>query len=198
MRAENLERSAAPSDKRTILAALARRFARRSESQKVISFHVRRSRRPLGCVAVLALTILLAISGIARADGIILTIPDGVPDLHDPQVLAKYVPVQVGTIGGNPDLPMVMLVSRDEQSPEMLLVGLDARNGKETWSMLSDPIVLVAMFESPTTIRQLDIDPGFLSQGEASGSFERVPNPRLETLPDLLRSIALIPERIFL
>jgi hypothetical protein len=149
-------------------------------------------------MAVLAIAFLLVTSGLAWAGGVVLTLPDGVPDLHDPQVLAKYVPVQVGTIGGNPDLPMVMLVNRIERSPEALLVGLDARNGKNTWSMLSDPIVLVALFENPTTIRQLDVDPGFLSQGEPSGSFERVPDPRLETLPDLLRSIALVPTRTFL
>ena len=191
-------RSAAPWCGSAVLMVIAQWLACLFRSPKLIPVRVSAVRRPLRRTPLLALPFLLAVSGLAWADGVALTLPDGVPDLHDPQVLAKYVPVQVGIIGGNPDLPMVMLVSQAEEGPEAVLVGLDARNGKSTWSLLSDPIVLIALFENPTTITQLDVDPGFLSQGEPSGSFERVPDPRLETLPDLLRSIALVPARTFL
>jgi hypothetical protein len=124
--------------------------------------------------------------------------PENVPDLTDPSVQEKYLPIQVGTMGGNKDLPLVMLLSQESNQTEAILIGLDARNGKSTWSLVSDPIILVALFADPATITELDVDLDFLTEGTPSGSLQRVPDPRPDKLPDLLRAIAAVPERTFL
>ena len=156
-----------------------------------------RSTTTIGYMIFMVLALLLPVCGSASAARL-AALPSGVPDLSDPDIRAKYRPVQVGSVGGNPDLPLVILVSEAKDTPRAVLVGLDARNGKNTWSLLGDPIVLIVLFENPTTITELLVDPGFLKQGTPSGSFERLPHPGLDALPEVLRTMAEVPARTFL
>ena len=125
------------------------------------------------------------------------TLPGGVPNLFDPAVRAHYQPTLVGNLLANPDLPLVMLINTTGTQPEAVVVALDARNGTDTWSLRTDPIVLIALFADPATMTDLYFDRGFLEQGTSSGSFQSVPEP-LKTLPDLLHALAAIPARTFL
>lgn len=125
------------------------------------------------------------------------TLPGGVPNLFDPAVRAQYQPTLVGTLLANPDLPLVMLIHTTGTHPEAVVVALDARNGTDTWSWRTDPIVLIALFADPATMTDLYFDSGFLEQGTPSGSFQSVPDP-LQKLPDLLHALAAIPARTFL
>ena len=110
---------------------------------------------------------------------------------------AQYQPTLVGTLLANPDLPLVMLINTTGTHPEAVVVALDARNGTDTWSWRTDPIVLIALFADPATLTDLYFDSGFLEQGTPSGSFQNVPEP-LQKLPDLLHALAAIPARTFL
>ncbi len=125
------------------------------------------------------------------------TLPGGVPNLFDPAVRAQYQPARVGNLLANPDLPLVMLINTTGTRPEAVVVALDARNGTDTWSLRTDPIVLIALFADPATMTDLYFDSGFLEQGTPSGSFQNVPDP-LKKLPDLLHALAAIPARTFL
>jgi len=142
------------------------------------------------------LACLLLVAGPVWAEGK-PTLPGGVPNLFDPAVRAHYQPTLVGNLLANPDLPLVMLINTTGTQPEAVVVALDARNGTDTWSLRTDPIVLIALFADPATMTDLYFDSGFLEQGTASGSFQSVPEP-LKTLPDLLHALAAIPARTFL
>jgi len=181
----------------SIFRALVGGFARPRALPTLISIRVQPPHRLHRMTTLVVLALLVLISGSAWAAEL-AAFPSGVPDLSNPDIRAKYRPVQVGNVGGNPDLPLVILVSDAKDTPRAVLVGLDARNGKNTWSLLADPIVLIVLFENPTTITELLVDPGFLRQGTPSGSFERVPHPGLDALPDVLRTMAEVPARTFL
>ena len=142
------------------------------------------------------LACLLLVAGPVWAEGK-PTLPGGVPNLFDPAVRAHYQPTLVGNLLANPDLPLVMLINTTGTQPEAVVVALDARNGTDTWSLRTDPIVLIALFADPATMTDLYFDSGFLEQGTPSGSFQSVPDP-LKTLPDLLHALAAIPARTFL
>ena len=139
---------------------------------------------------------LLLVAGPVWAEGK-PSLPGGVPNLFDPEVRAQYQPTIVGNLLANPDFPLVMLVNTTGTHPGAILVALDARNGTDTWSLSTDPIVLIALFADPATITDLYVDSGFLEQGTPSGSFQSVPDPR-EMLPDLLHALSEIPARTFL
>ena len=78
-------------------------------------------------------------------------LPAGVPNIYDPEVQTQFQPVRVANLRDNPEFPVVLLVNTTGQQPEAILVGLDARNGKDTWSLTGDPIIL--MWRSPTSKR---------------------------------------------
>ena len=139
---------------------------------------------------------LLLVAGPVWAEGK-PTLPGGVPNLFDPAVRAQYQPTLVGNLLANPDLPLVMLINTTGTHPEAVVVALDARNGTDTWSLRTDPIVLIALFADPATLTDLYFDSGFLEQGTPSGSFQNVPDP-LQKLPDLLHALSAIPARTFL
>ncbi len=124
------------------------------------------------------------------------SLPEGVPNLLDPEVRAQYEPSFMGNLLANPDFPLVLLVNRTGTHPGAILVALDARNGTDTWSLGDDPIVLIALFVDPATITDVYIDRGLLEQGTPSGSFQNVPDPRM--LPDLLHALSELPARTFL
>jgi hypothetical protein len=125
-------------------------------------------------------------------------LPRSVPDLLNPEVRAHYRSVQVGNMRANPDLPLLMLVNINGETPKAVLVGLDARNGKNTWSLKNDPIVLIVLFADPSTITELYLDEGFTRQGAASGTYQSVPDPKVEMLPELLREFSEVPARTYM
>ena len=97
----------------------------------------------------------------------------------------------------NPDFPLVLLVNTTATQPGAVLVALDARNGGETWSLATDPIVLIVLFADRATITNMYIDRGLLAQGTATGEFQGVPDTQ-QGLPDVLHALADLPARTFL
>ena len=117
------------------------------------------------------------------------TLPAGVPNIHDPSVLAHFQAEGVADLDGNPDFPVLLLTSTDAGQSQTLLLGLDARNGKETWSLAADPIILIVVFPGETTVPGLYVDTGFADRGEASGTYAALDRGDLGVLPDLLKAI---------
>jgi len=126
-------------------------------------------------------------------------LPPGVPDIFDRSTRSRFEPVAVVNLRGNPDLPVVVVRNKKEDGqPQVLLLGLDARNGRRTWSLATDPIVLIVVFANPTTILSIHTDSGFLEGGQASGAYVTMEHPDSLVLPDVLRAVAAVGERAFL
>jgi hypothetical protein len=117
------------------------------------------------------------------------TLPAGVPNIYDPEVRVHFQSAGVANLGDNPDFPVVLLVDTSGGQPQTLLLGLDARNGKDTWSLTTDPIILIAVFSDATTIQGFYVDTGFADVGKASGNYARVDEENLPALPDLLKAV---------
>jgi hypothetical protein len=117
-------------------------------------------------------------------------LPSGVPDLRDPEVRAHFQPVGVKSLGDNPDLPAVLLLNTTGDQPPALLLGLDARNGTNTWSLASDPIILIVVFANATTIQGMYVDTGFAKQGMASGTYTPVDAGNPAALYNLIKAVA--------
>jgi hypothetical protein len=117
------------------------------------------------------------------------TLPAGVPNIFDPEVRARFQFVGVANLHGNPDYPAVLLLNATGERPQVLLLGLDARNGKDTWSMTSDPIILIVVLSDGATIQGLYVDTGFADVGKASGNYAAVDEEGLPALPDLLKAV---------
>lgn len=141
--------------------------------------------RPTGWISLLAMFVLLSAMPAWAAPP---ALPAGVPNIYDPMVRAHFHPVGVGNLGANPDFPVVLLVNTAGEQPEALLLGLDARNGKDTWSLTTDPIILIVVFSDVTTIRGLYVDTGFADRGKASGSFAAADEVNFPALPDLFKA----------
>lgn len=120
-------------------------------------------------------------------------LPAGVPNIFDPEVRAHFQPVAVTTLQGNADFPVLLLLNTAGEQPQAVVLALDARNGKETWSLVSDPIILIVVFADPTTIQWLYVDAGFVERGEPSGSYIALADPNSSGLPDLPRSATTGP-----
>jgi hypothetical protein len=118
------------------------------------------------------------------------TLPAGVPNIYDPEVQAYFQPVEVGNLRENPDFPVVLLVNTTGEQPQALLLGLDARNGTDTWSLTTDPIILIMVFSDETSIQGSYVDTGFVEAGKASGDYAAVDAESLPALPDLLEEVA--------
>jgi hypothetical protein len=118
------------------------------------------------------------------------TLPAGVPNIYDPKVQAHFQPVEVGNLRENPDFPVVLLVNTAGEQPQALLLGLDARNGTDAWSLTTDPIILIMVFSDETTIQGSYVDTGFVDAGKASGDYAAVDAESLPALPDLLKEVA--------
>ncbi len=116
-------------------------------------------------------------------------LPAGVPDIYDPAVRAHFQPVAVGNLQKNPDLPVLLLVNDTEESPPAILLGVDARNGKDTWSLSTDPIILIVVFADARTAQDVYVDIGFADEGKASGSYAAVDAENASALPELLKAI---------
>jgi hypothetical protein len=148
--------------------------------------------RRIGWLAVLMGVILLAASGVCTAQS---DLPAGVPNIRDPEVRAQFVPVAVWGLRGNPDFPMVLLVNTAGQSPPALLLGVDARNGKDTWSLVDDPIILIGVFGNQMTMQGLYVDTGFVGRGASSGHYVAVDEAHSPTHFDVLRAVTAATAR---
>ncbi len=117
------------------------------------------------------------------------SLPPGVPNIFDPQVRARFQPVGVANLRGNPDFPVLILKSATGDRPQTMMLGLDARNARATWSLASDPIILIVLFAEPTKIEGLYVDAGFADQGKPSGRLVMLEDPNSPGLTNLLRSV---------
>ncbi len=125
------------------------------------------------------------------------SLPADVPNIYDPEVQAGFTPVMVANLRDNPDFPMVLLVNTTGNGPEALLLGLDAHNGTNTWSLTGDPIILIVAF-SGETVQQLYVDSGFAGQGTPSGTYARVDGANGSALPELLDAVSLAAAQTFI
>ncbi len=141
-----------------------------------------KSRRMIALLVVCGVLSLLPAQ--ARTAG---AAPSGAPDLTDPSVLAKFVPVGLSHLGNDPDFPVLLLANLGEGVPQFLLVIFDARNGKETWSLREDAGVFYLLLADPTTIQQVFLDEGFATRGEPSGKFIGAGPERTDELVARLR-----------
>ena len=94
--------------------------------------------------------------------------------LADPQYLrTNGILLELSSPVG-PDFPVLTFLH--VHTGELVVVMLDARNGRETWSLTQDPIVLILLPAS----NRVFVDSGFKSGGPASKKFEEVaPGERL-------------------
>jgi hypothetical protein len=144
----------------------------------------------------LLLALLAVVSAPAWAGQAAL--PEGVPNIFDAEVRGNFEPVAVVNLRGNPDFPMLLLVHKAEEEPQAMVIGLDARNGKDTWSLASDPIILIVLFSDPSTISAVHVDTGFSEKGKPSGIYMAVENPGSLRLPDVFNAIAAAPVRTYM
>jgi hypothetical protein len=101
-----------------------------------------------------------------------VALPAGVPNIYDPAVQAHFQPVAVTSLEANPDLPAVLLVNTAGEQPPAIFLGVDARNGKDTWSLGTDPIILIVVFADTTTVQGVYMDIGFADRGQPSGTVD--------------------------
>ncbi len=143
----------------------------------------------------LALVLLVAVSTPALALG---RLPDGIPNVLDPKIRDNYQPYQVGNLEGNPDFPVVLFVARDGTAASAVVVAVDARNGKGTWSLATDPVILIAVFSDPKTVTGVYLDDGFAQQGAASGTYTRIKDRDGDSLPKALKSVANVQAQVYM
>ena len=125
-------------------------------------------------------------------------LPAGVPNIFDPAVRAHFEPVGVMNLQENPDLPALLLVNNTEESPPAILLGVDARNGKDTWSLTTDPIILIVVVADGTTVKDVYVDIGFAEGGKALGIYAAVDMANASALPDLLKAVSATGKRTYL
>jgi hypothetical protein len=113
-------------------------------------------------------------------------------------VRAKFHPVGLANLSGNPDFPVLILENGAGEHPQAMLLGVDARNGKDSWSLASDPIILIILFADHRDILAVYVDTGFADQGRASGTYTALDDPASLALFDLLKSLSTIPSRTYL
>jgi hypothetical protein len=116
-------------------------------------------------------------------------LPVGVPNIYDPEVRAHFQSIGVVNLGQNPDFPAVLLVNTSGDQPQALLLGLDARNGKDTWSLITDPIILIVVVSADAAVPRVYVDIGFADLGRASGEYTAVDGVNSPVLPELLREV---------
>jgi hypothetical protein len=135
------------------------------------------------------LGLLFATACFSSPDGVMAgaTHPPGVPDLTDPAVLGSFLPLGMGQLGGDPDFPVIFLGNTSGDLPRFMLVILDARNGKNTWSVQEDAAIFFLLLADSDTIQQAYLDKGFAASGKASGEFMATGMEGLERLLVQLR-----------
>lgn len=143
------------------------------------------------------LVVLLAVVSVPASAGQ-AALPEGVPNIFDAEVRANFEPVAVVNLRDNPDFPMLILIHKAGEEPQAMVIGLDARNGKDTWSLASDPIIVIILFSDPSTISAVHVDAGFSEKGKPSGIYMAVEEPGSLTLPDVFKSLAAAPVRTYM
>ena len=146
-----------------------------------------RSQQSASSIMLLLMGFVLVVA--ASAWGAQPTLPNGVPNIYDPAVRDQLRPVAITNLHQNPDLPALLLANTTEEPPSALLLGFDARNGKDTWSWTTDPIILIVVFGDATTVREVYVDIGFVDGGKASGTYAAVDAANASVLPDLLSTV---------
>jgi hypothetical protein len=121
-----------------------------------------------------------------------------VPNIFDPEVRAQFQAVGVANLQGNPDFPVLIVQNRVGDQPQIILFGMDARNGMETWSLASDPIILIILFADPRSVLGLHVDAGFTEKGKPSGTYVTLADPTSPSLHELLRSVTATPTRTYM
>ena len=153
------------------------------------------SGRFTGWVALMLLLVIVAPIPVGASQS---ALPAGVPNIFDAEVRARFQPVGMANIRGHPDFPVLILQNTAGEQPQLMLVGLDARNEKDTWSLTSDPIILIVLFADPHTILGAHVDAGFAEQGKPSGRFLKLVDLTSPGLSDLLRSLTLAATRTYM
>jgi hypothetical protein len=125
-------------------------------------------------------------------------LPAGVPNIFDPEVQAHFQPVGVANLQDNSDFPVALYVNITGDEPQVLLLGVDARNGKDTWSLTTDPIILIVVVADGTTVRDVYVDIGFADGGKSSGTYAAVDTANASALPDLLKAVSATGKRTYL
>ena len=121
-------------------------------------------------------------------------LPADVPNIFEPAVRAQFQFAGAFSLKGNSDFPMLLVVNTAEGQPKAMALGLDARNGEETWSLASDPIILIVLFSDPWTVQSVHVDTGFFEHNKPSGTYQTVADPTSSRLRDLFRRIpAMLP-----
>lgn len=116
-------------------------------------------------------------------------LPSDVPNIFDSEVRAHFEAAGMVNLGGNPDFPALLLEDASNERPTALLLGLDARNEKDTWSLTEDPIILIVVLSEPTKIKTLYMDAGFVKDGKPSGEFTEVRETDSANLSDLFKGM---------
>jgi hypothetical protein len=144
---------------------------------------------------VLTLSLVLALPAVVQAAG---RLPDGVPDLSNPRVLASWQPYLLGNLKGDPDLPLVVYLNMSGSAPAAVLLAIDARNGLDSWSLASDPVIAIAVFADPQTLTRLFYDVGFAEGGQPSGQYVEIAHPDSTDLSTLLRRVLHLQHRVYM
>jgi len=135
-------------------------------------------------VAALTLLLAAAVAGLPAAVASELAppeqgatarqLPPAVPDFTDAETLTHFAPVAQGRLWDNPDFPVLLIRGIESADPVYVLIVLDARNGKETWSLVEDPMILVSVAKREEESPETYVDEGFVTQGKPSGAFIQV------------------------
>jgi len=147
-------------------------------------------------VAALTLLLTAAVAGlpavvasepsIPERSGAARPLPPVIPDFTDAETLARFTPVAQGRLWGNPDFPILLVRGIEATDPLFVLIVLDARNGKTTWSLVEDPMILVTVGKREEDNPETYVDEGFVTQGTPSGAFVAVEGATLSDLTGLL------------
>lgn len=137
-------------------------------------------------MALLILAFVLAMATMALGQGPLL--PEGVPDVLNPQTRDEWRAFHVGNVEDDPNFPLIMFVNAAGHQPAAVLLAVNAQNGTDGWSLAADPVILIALFADPRTITRLYYDTGFTQDGRATGQYTVLQNPGPEVVGSLMRS----------
>ena len=149
-------------------------------------------------VAALTLLLAAAVAGLPAAGagepsllergGDARHLPPAIPDFSDAETLARFTPVAQGRLWGNPDFPILLIRGLEATDALFVLIVLDARNGKDTWSLVEDPMILVTVGKQGEEDPETYVDEGFVTEGRPSGAFVGVEGATVSDLTGLLEA----------
>jgi hypothetical protein len=136
-------------------------------------------------MALLILAFVLAMATLALGQG---PLPEGVPDVLSPETRDAWRAFHVGNVEDDPNFPLIMFVNAAGHQPAAVLLAVNAQNGRDQWSLTSDPVILIALVADPRTITRLYYDEGFTQDGRATGQYTVLQYPEPDVVGSLLRS----------